>query len=100
MWSLPHVEVLACGRRAQRLLLALTAVMALITVEYTLGIGGAALRHVTEVALYNGVVLAAGAACVLRAVCDPRDRVAWAAMGAAVLAWGIGNTVWTFTVAD
>src|SRR5262249_36475874 len=28
-----------------------------------------------------------------------RDRVAWIAMGAAVLAWGIGNTVWTFTVA-
>ena len=29
-----------------------------------------------------------------------RDRVAWLAMGTAVLAWGIGNTVWTFTVAD
>ena len=29
-----------------------------------------------------------------------RDRVAWIAMGAAVLAWGVGNTVWTFTVAN
>ena len=29
---------------------------------------------------------------------DARDRMAWIAIGAAVLAWGIGDTIWTFTV--
>src|SRR5690349_17550984 len=97
MWSRPHVGALACGRRAQRLLLLLTAVLAVNAVEYTFGLS-AGLRHFLEVVAYNGVVIAAGAACIACAVVVPRDRVAWAPMGTAVLAWGIGNTVWTFTV--
>ena len=99
MWSLPRVGALACGRRAQRLLIVLTALLALIAVEYTFAVSSS-LRELIEVALYNNVVLAAGAACILRAVVEPRDRIAWAAMGTAVAAWGIGNTIWTFTVAD
>ena len=28
------------------------------------------------------------------------ERLAWILLGSAVIAWGIGNTVWTFTVAN
>src|SRR3954454_2940138 len=79
-------------------LLALTAVFAVVAAEYTFHLD-TTLRNVLKVGVYNNVMLAAGLVCIVRAVRVDRERGAWLAMGAAVLAWGIGNTVWTFTVA-
>jgi diguanylate cyclase (GGDEF)-like protein len=90
---------LASSRRAQTALLALTATFAVVAVEYTFGLSDG-LRRVIELGVYNNLVLAAGVLCLVRSAADTRDRIAWAAMGTAVLAWGIGNTIWTFTVAD
>jgi diguanylate cyclase (GGDEF)-like protein len=77
----------------------MTATLALVALEYTVGLSDR-LRHVIEVGVYNNLVLAGGVACVARGAVQRRDRLAWIAMGSAVLAWGIGNTIWTFTVAD
>jgi diguanylate cyclase (GGDEF)-like protein len=90
---------LASSKRAQALLLVLTAFVGVIAVEYTFGVSEM-LRDAIEVGIYNNVVLAAGGACVVRGVLHKRDRLAWIAMGTAVIAWGVGNTVWTFTVAN
>jgi diguanylate cyclase (GGDEF)-like protein/putative nucleotidyltransferase with HDIG domain len=84
--------------RPKLALLALTGVFALLAAEYTFQFSHS-LRHLLNVAVYNNVMIAAGVLCVLRGVLHRRERAAWLAMGAAVLAWGVGNTIWTFTVA-
>jgi diguanylate cyclase (GGDEF)-like protein len=88
----------ASNRRAVIGLTLLTAVFGLLAVEYTLQLSGG-LRHILNVGVYNNVMLAAGVACIARGVAVRADRLAWILMGAAVLAWGIGDTIWTFTVA-
>src|SRR3954451_12764489 len=79
-------------------LLALTAVFVVVAVEYTFHLD-TTLRQVLKVGVYNNVMLAAGVACIARAVRVDRERGAWFAMGAAVLAWGVGTTVGPFSVA-
>jgi diguanylate cyclase (GGDEF)-like protein/putative nucleotidyltransferase with HDIG domain len=90
---------LASDRRAGLALLALTAVFGLLAIDYVFQ-PSEALRHVLNVAVYNNLMIAAGLVCVARGVLRPRERVAWILVGAAVLAWGIGDTVWTFTVSN
>src|SRR5262249_48297001 len=88
---------LASSRAAEASLLVLTAAFAVGAAGYTFPVGST-VRDVLNDGVYNNVVLAAGAACLARGLSNRRERPAWFAMGAAVLAWGIGNTVWTFTV--
>jgi len=90
---------LATSRTATGALLALTAALMLCAVEYTFHLSSG-LTDVLNNWVYNNVMLAAGAACVARGILRERDRVAWILMGAAVCAWGIGDTIWTFTVAN
>jgi diguanylate cyclase (GGDEF)-like protein len=90
---------LTSSRRASPALLVLTSVLLLCAVEFTFHLSGG-LRHVLNNWVYNNVMLAAGAACIVRGIVHRRDRLAWILMGAAVAAWGIGDTVWTFTVAN
>jgi two-component system, cell cycle response regulator len=89
---------LASDRRAGSALLALTAVFGLLAVDYVFQ-PSESLRHVLNVGVYNNVMIAAGLVCVARGVLRRPERVAWVFVGVAVLAWGIGDTVWTFTVA-
>jgi diguanylate cyclase (GGDEF)-like protein len=93
------VRPIATVRPATWLLVALTAVFGLLAVTYVFQ-PSHALRHALNVGVYNNVMLAAGALCVARGVLTRRDRWAWILIGIAVLAWGIGDTVWTFTVAN
>jgi two-component system cell cycle response regulator len=90
---------LASDRRAGWALLALTAVFALLAVDYVFQ-PSEALRHTLNVAVYNNLMIAAGLVCVARGVLRRPERAAWILVGVAVLAWGIGDTVWTFTVAN
>jgi two-component system, cell cycle response regulator len=90
---------LASSRRAAVGLLVLTAVFALCAIEYTFHPSGE-LRHVVDDWVYDNVMLAAGVSCVVRAIRMRDERLAWILMGTAVIAWGIGDTVWTFTVAS
>ena len=90
---------LASDRRAGWALLALTAVFALLAVDYVFQ-PSEALRHTLNVAVYDNLMIAAGLVCVARGVLRRPERAAWILVGVAVLAWGIGDTVWTFTVAN
>ena len=89
----------AATRWAALALATLTATFAVLAVEYTFHLSDS-LRHVLTEDVYNNVVLAAGLVCVARGIAIRHERLAWVLVGSAVLAWGIGNTVWTFTVAD
>ena len=89
-----------CGNRwAGLALLLVTAVFAVCAVEYTLHLSDG-LRHVLNTWVYNNAMLAAAALIVARGVAGRTDRLAWVLLGSAVGAWAIGNTIWTFTVAD
>jgi diguanylate cyclase (GGDEF)-like protein len=90
---------LSSSRTATTALLGTTAVFALCAVEFIFHLSGG-LRGVLNCWVYNNVMLAAGVACIARGVFHRRDRTAWILMGVAVSAWGVGNTIWTFTVAN
>jgi two-component system, cell cycle response regulator len=90
---------LTSSRTATTALLATTAVFLLCAVEFTFHLNGG-LRGVLNEWVYNNVMLAAGAVCIARGIVDRRERLAWILMGAAVVSWGVGNTIWTFTVAN
>jgi two-component system, cell cycle response regulator len=90
---------LSSSRSAASVLLVVTGVLLLCAVEFTFHLNHA-FRHVLNEWFYNNVMLAAGAACIVRGVVHRRDRLAWILVGTAVAAWGIGDTIWTFTVAS
>jgi two-component system cell cycle response regulator len=90
---------LSASRTATTALLGITAVFALCAVEFTFHLNGG-LRGVLNDWVYNNVMLAAGVVCIVRGIVDRRERIAWILMGAAVSAWGVGDTIWTFTVAN
>src|SRR5712691_3717653 len=90
---------LTSSRTATTALLATTAVFVLCAVEFTFHLNGG-LRGVLNDWVYNNVMLAAAAVCIARGIVDRRERLAWILMGAAVAAWGVGDTIWTFTVAN
>jgi two-component system, cell cycle response regulator len=45
--------------------------------------------------VYDGVILASAALCLLRAVLVRRERLAWAFLAAGLLAWSAGEIQWT-----
>jgi two-component system cell cycle response regulator len=63
-----------------------------------LGIGGPGLEVAINGWLYDVVVVAAGLACLMRAARGGRERTAWIAIGAAVLAWAAGEVYWTLYI--
>src|SRR5215211_4443469 len=65
-----------------------------------LGFGNSSLDGLFNDWIYNAVVLAAAAACFLRAAFVRPDRLAWLALGAGALAWSGGEICWTLFVAD
>jgi two-component system cell cycle response regulator len=83
------------SRRATAALLLITLALGACALEFTLHIN-ASLQHLVVYWLYNGLVLAAGFVCIARGVSTSRDRAAWMLIGAAVVCWGVGNTIWTF----
>jgi diguanylate cyclase (GGDEF)-like protein len=89
----------ATSRVAGGALLALTAVFAVCAVEFSLH-ADEGLRAFLDDWVFDNAVLAAAALCVLRGVLRSGDRAAWLLIGAALGAWGGGDTLWTLTVAD
>jgi two-component system, cell cycle response regulator len=75
---------------------ALTALALLAYAAHTaFGIGSPELDGLFEDWVYCGLVVAAGAACVTRAVAVPEERAAWAVMGMGLMAWAAGEVAWT-----
>jgi len=86
---------LASSRRSTAALVVLTALFGLCALEDTFHLSPA-LGSFLNTWVYDDLVLAAGAICVARGVVSTRERLAWILMGAALLAWGAGDTIWTF----
>jgi two-component system cell cycle response regulator len=62
------------------------------------GLGGPGLDTAINGVVYDSTVFAAGFACLLRASRGGRERGAWLAIGAAVLAWGAAEVYWTLYI--
>ena len=73
----------------------LTLALVACTLEFTLHVNDS-LQHFVVYWLYNGLVIAAGVVCIARGISNARERAAWILIGAAVVFWGVGNTIWTF----
>src|SRR4051794_41555210 len=83
------------SRRASVALVAITAALAACVLQFTLHVSPS-LQHFVVYWLYNGLVVAAGVVCILRGCSRKSERLAWILVGAAVVSWGVGNTIWTF----
>jgi two-component system, cell cycle response regulator len=73
---------------------------ALVALHDWVGVGGANLDSFTNGALYDAVILSAGACCVLKATAAGHKRSAWLAIAAAIFAWGLAEVYWTAFIAD
>src|SRR4051812_49737067 len=93
------MRILPESRRATAVLLLITVALGACTLEFTLHVNSW-VQHFVVYWLYNGLVLAAGVVCVARGLASSRERAAWMLMGAAVVSWGGGNTIWTFAYVD
>ncbi|HEX2160682.1 MAG TPA: diguanylate cyclase [Thermoleophilaceae bacterium] len=49
--------------------------------------------------LYMGLLAAAAAGCLARALSAPAERLAWALMGAAIAVWSLGELAWSSQLA-
>ncbi len=68
---------------------------ALVTLHDWLGIGASDLDSFVNGPLYDAVIVSAGLACLIKALGAGRERAAWLAISAAVLAWGAAEIYWT-----
>ena len=59
------------------------------------GLGGASLDGVASDGLYTAIELVAVGACFARGLRRREDRVAWLLIAGGVLAWTVGDLLWT-----
>jgi two-component system, cell cycle response regulator len=87
--------------RALRIALAVLLLggTAFVALHYWLGVGGG-LHDIIGTAVYDGVVLGAGLACLVRASAYGRERWAWILIGLAILAWGAAEVYWAVAIED
>lgn len=93
------MRVLPANRTFAWSLLAINAAFVVCALEYTFTLSEG-VRAVLNSGGYDAIVLAAAVLCLARGIARKRDRTAWILMGLAVGAWGVGDTIWTFTVVD
>jgi two-component system, cell cycle response regulator len=85
------------GRRlAVRGLLVLTALgLVSYAAHSLLGLGGQTLNDFFETWVFNGLLLASAACCLLRAGWSRVERTAWAALGLGLGCWALGEIFYT-----
>ena len=71
----------------------------LVAAHYWLGVGNG-LHEIIGAAIYDGVVLGAGLACLARASAFGRERRAWQLIGLSILAWGAAEVYWSLAIED
>jgi diguanylate cyclase (GGDEF)-like protein len=64
------------------------------------GLGGEDLNTFFDSWVYNGLILAAAASCLLRAALHREERVAWFVMGVGMLAWTAGEVYWALVLVN
>jgi two-component system, cell cycle response regulator len=60
-----------------------------------LGAGGHSVDALFETWVFNALLCAGAALCLLRALCSPRERIAWTVLGAGLGCWALGEIVFT-----
>jgi two-component system cell cycle response regulator len=86
------------GRRAAAVtLLRWTAAAGLcaFAAHSLLGLGGRAADGLFENWVFNGLLFAGAALCLLRAALSPLERSAWSGMGAGLFCWALGEVIFT-----
>ena len=63
------------------------------------GVGKPGLNDIFNEWLYDGVIVAAALACLLRGILVRDDRAAWLMIAAGVWLWAIGDIYWNFKLA-
>ena len=90
--------------RLRAWLRAFTALAGLALLAYVLhtafGLGSPELDGFFQDWVYCGLIVAAGAACVTRAVAVREERAAWLVMGIGLVAWAAGEVTWTLAYAN
>src|SRR5688572_6986208 len=64
------------------------------------GLGRPGLDGFFDEWLYNGLMLGAALACLLRGIVRPGDRAVWLLLGAGTLAWSGGDLYYSLFLAD
>ena len=81
---------------AARILLCAAAVGLCAYAAHSLvGLGGNGMNDVFENWVFNGLLFASAALCLLRAAWSPFDRGAWTALGVGLACWALGEVVFT-----
>ena len=93
------VTRLAADRVSAFALLALTALLAVVALSVSVGVGGPGLEGFVLRWLLSGVIIAAGMLTMARAARAPRERVAWLLIGLGVVLWGVGLEYWELVLA-
>ncbi|HEU5062620.1 MAG TPA: GGDEF domain-containing protein [Solirubrobacterales bacterium] len=75
--------------------MALLGGAALVILHAWAGIGGSDLDFAINGVVYDTVVVAAGLACLTRALRGGPERAAWIAISASIFAWAAGEIWWT-----
>ena len=77
---------------------ALLVWLLVVAVHLTVGIGARGLADPGWKVAYNGLIFASAVVCLIGA---PRgERHVWSLIAAALVAWAVGNTYWTFFLVD
>ena len=82
------------ARLAQWLLLAMVATLALMAIDFTIGLPLPALVRPVWYWQYAALEFSAGVVCGLRAVSERRERLAWAVMALGILSYACADLYW------
>jgi signal transduction histidine kinase len=95
--------VRATPRRPRGVILGLWALLGFVLAHAAYGISSLddpALESIFNDWIYNGVLVAAAAACYGRAVIVPRERWAWLAIAVGLTSFAVGELYWTVHLSD
>jgi diguanylate cyclase (GGDEF)-like protein len=88
-------------RLPRALLWTIAALLTLYAAHLLLGIGTEGTTgRVLDDWSYNGLIVATGIVCATRGLSGGRERLGWFLIGTGIAVWGLGNTYWTFLLAD
>src|SRR5215207_2665542 len=77
----------------------LAGLFALYVVQILAHPFGGLLGELTDVGLYDALIVAAALVCLARVVANPADRLAWGLVGGGLLAWGAADVYNTIVLA-
>jgi len=76
------------------------AALAVHAAHTGLNLGHPEHNRILDDLLYNGLMLGAALACIVRGLTHHRDRLAWLVIGAGALAWSSGDVYFTLFLAE